>query len=1088
MIALLGFMVSACAGNNSSYLPLRSGSPNTNLRDLAVAGATPAPGMCSLYAAFGTLNFCYDMDDTAGTVLHDSSAAAHNGTISPTGVAYRAAGLTSNSTAAETTDGVTGALKSGISPVAASFSLSFFVSLHSNAGNYGSLAATGQPFNGAGNGKGWNIFANVDGNNTVWATIGTGAAFTALGGIALPLNTATNVTLAYNNTTKVATLCLGTTATPKCSSATLPAAYVPSAKPITFGGGGFAPANATFDEAGFWPGVVLTAVQSGKIAAYSGAGVSPTPTPTPSPSPTPTSGPPANGMCTTFGGFGTLSNCFDMDETGGTTLIDASGKHLNGTISATGISFGVAGLAAGSKSAETTDGVSGALTSGAVPAAGSFSTSFFVALRSNLANYGHLAATSDPNGPSATGWDIFVNTDANNTLFAMVGYGTGYTALMGPALPLNTATNITLVYNSVTKAVMLCAGTTATPACTTATLPAAYVASGNPITFGGGARYAPANATFDEAAFFGGTALTPTQISTTAADTGTGSASPSPSPAPSVTFNDYTTFGYDNQRDAFNPNSSAITDASIANLHLGWQASLGDYNTQGQPVLATEIPGHAGVLFLGGGTGNVYAYDALTGALLWTKALGQETFSCEGGQTIYFGVGGSAAYDPGSKSLYIVGNKNSAVNANATNSLVRLDGATGTILGQTNIAPNPLGPSELDFSHTSVTLGSNGLAYVGTSATCDISSWRGRVAAVNVPAMTLANTFFTVWNSTTQPWGGGGIWGWGGVSLDASGNVFTGVGNTDNGATTHGSIVAPFVAAPEEYSGLGDAFIKVSSDLSTLEDSNHPIPVANFVPPSVDLDVQGTPAIFQPSGVACDPLAAVQGKSGELTIYDTTKVGSGPLMQYPLAPSTYADGFLGGPAYSPATGLLYAAVTSSGGSLYPPGMIAISPGCGSPSVLWHTAFGPDSYPDGVPRSVPAASAGGVVFVGTPCTSDGNGGCTGTTDVVAHRASAALVRPKICCAPPGSGRGALWALDATSGAVLNNGLPLVLTNAPLRAPPTIDGNWIYVIDMSGNMYGLTIDPSVPAAQTRTRAVDPHVMKRWEAEPRAPRPLR
>jgi hypothetical protein len=167
-------------------------------------------------------------------------------------------------------------------------------------------------------------------------------------------------------------------------------------------------------------------------------------------------------------------------------------------------------------------------------------------------------------------------------------------------------------------------------------------------------------------------------------------------------------------------------------------------------------------------------------------------------------------------------------------------------------------------------------------------------------------------------------------------------------------------------------------------------------------------------------------------------------------------------------------------------MIAISPNCGSPSVTWQTSFGPDSYPDGVPRSVPAVSAGGVVFVGTPCTSNGSGGCTATTDALGHRVSAATVRPKICCAPPGPGRGALWALDASTGAVLNGGLPLVLTNAPLRAPPTIDGNWIFAVDMSGNMYGLTIDPNVPAKQTRTRAVDPRVIHRWESQPRAPRP--
>jgi hypothetical protein len=393
---------------------------------------------------------------------------------------------------------------------------------------------------------------------------------------------------------------------------------------------------------------------------------------------------------------------------------------------------------------------------------------------------------------------------------------------------------------------------------------------------------------------------------------------PTPAPTPPLTgFNDYTTFGYDNQRDVFNPNSTSITPASLSNLHLAWQATLGggDYNTQSQPMLATQIPGHQGVIYVGGGSGNVYGYDALSGASLWTQHTGQETYTCENGYVAYFGVGGTAAYDPASRSLYVVGNTNSAVNAPAVNSLYHLDGASGAVLGSVNFAPAVAGWPSLDFSHTSVTLGSNGLAYVGTSATCDISSWRGRIAAVSVPSMTLANTFYPDWNPATQPWGGGGVWGWGGVSLDFSGNVLTGIGNTDDGSTNHGAIVAPFRAAPAEYSGLGDAFVKVSADLTTLVDSSHPIATSSYSGDSVDLDINGTPAVFRPPGTGCSPLAALQAKSGSLYVYDTTQIGRGPLAQYQLAPSTYSDGFLGGPAFSSASRLLYAAVPSSSGSL-----------------------------------------------------------------------------------------------------------------------------------------------------------------------------
>jgi hypothetical protein len=572
---------------------------------------------------------------------------------------------------------------------------------------------------------------------------------------------------------------------------------------------------------------------------------------------------------------------------------------------------------------------------------------------------------------------------------------------------------------------------------------------------------------------------------------GGGASAPAPAPPSGpVTFNNYTTFGYDNQHDVFNPNSTAITPASLANLHLAWQVAVGsghDYNTQTQPVLAANTGGHAGILFVGGSLGNVYAYDALTGASLWTHNLGVEQYTCDG-TPANFGVGGTVAYDPASHSLYTVGNANTGIDAPAQNVLYHLDALSGATLGQVNVAPGILGPTDLNFSHTAVTLGSNGLAYVGTGATCDISSWRGRVAAVSVPTMTLAQTFFTVWNSSTQPWGGGGVWGWGGVSLDFAGNVLTGVGNADTGTTTRGAIVAPFAAAPAENSGNGEAFIKLTPQLA-LESAQHPIPGAVYgsTPQAVDLDVNGTPVVLTPTGTGCDTMAALQAKSGALYLYDTLRIASGPVAQYQLAPATYGDPFSGDPAYSPATGLIYEPVPVGAGSLYPPGMIAIDPGCGVPAVTWHTAFGPDSNLNGAlaSRSVPAVSAGGVVFVGTPCAPTGAGGCAGSvTAASAHRSTpvANARKPALCCSPPSATvGGAIWALDAATGAVLNGGNPLLTTPAVIRMPPTIDGNWLFVIDNGGDMYGLTLDPSVRAVAAKYRAIDARSRRPWEPQP-------
>jgi outer membrane protein assembly factor BamB len=527
----------------------------------------------------------------------------------------------------------------------------------------------------------------------------------------------------------------------------------------------------------------------------------------------------------------------------------------------------------------------------------------------------------------------------------------------------------------------------------------------------------------------------------------TGATSGSVTLTPSATntiFNDYTTFGYDNQRDVYNPNSTSLTPTTLPSLHLAWQADIGDFNTQTQPILATEVPGHAGVLFVGGGSGGVYGYDALTGAQIWTQSLGQMTYTCGGGSQSVFGVGGSAAYDPASKSLYIVDASNSSQNGYSTDTLWRLDAATGAKLGSVNFEPPqiPGVTSELNFTHTAVTL-SNGVAYVGTSSTCDVSAWRGAVVAINVPAMAVASRFFTLWDPQNtrgqgaQPWSGGGVWGWGGVSLDGGGNVFTGVGNTDQGFS-NGTLQAPYVAPDTEYAGYAETLLQLSGGLSYIA-SNHPIPHNTYSNTANDLDVQGTPLVLTPNGAGCSTMLALQGKSGELNLYNENSLGSGPVQQYQLATTNGDDAYLGSPAYSPATGLIYAAVaTSASPTMLPSGLAAINPGCGSPSFAWNTAFGVDSNSQATPRSVPAVSAGGVVLAG----SVGAGG-----------------------------GGDLWALDASTGALLS-GTPILHTSSTLRVPATIDGKWVFVLDNAGDLYGLTTDPSVKAIAAKYRSVTPH----------------
>jgi hypothetical protein len=309
--------------------------------------------------------------------------------------------------------------------------------------------------------------------------------------------------------------------------------------------------------------------------------------------------------------------------------------------------------------------------------------------------------------------------------------------------------------------------------------------------------------------------------------------------------------------------------------------------------------------------------------------------------------------------------------------------------------------------------------------------------------MTLLSTFFSAWGQGGN-YGGGGVWSWGGVSADPSGNIYVATGNDETGSSVASTqtISAPFVAAPEEQAGYGEHLVKLSADLSTVEGSDSP--VFNFAIGGGDLDYSGTPVIFSPPATSgCGVLSATQGKGGTLVINNTQSLAE--LNTFALSVPSGTAYYMGNPAYSPNTGYLYAAITSAGNgsSMLPPGLAAIG-GCGS-SIVWHAQFGPDSaaFSGDNPRSAPTVTAGGVVFMGTPCTTNGSGGC----------------------GAGGAVSGALWAVDGASGSVLNGGKPVLITGDNIRMAPSADGLWLYLIDASGNLSALTVDPTVKAVAAK-----------------------
>ncbi|MGH7709364.1 MAG: PQQ-binding-like beta-propeller repeat protein, partial [Vulcanimicrobiaceae bacterium] len=477
-------------------------------------------------------------------------------------------------------------------------------------------------------------------------------------------------------------------------------------------------------------------------------------------------------------------------------------------------------------------------------------------------------------------------------------------------------------------------------------------------------------------------------------------------------------------RSGFNPNTTQITPQSIGSLKKVWVDDFADFNLQSQPVLATNITDahgtlHAGVLFVGGGNASVKAVDAFTGAIVWSAQLQQGMYHCgpPPAPAIPFGIPGTFAYD-GSRGLIYV--------ADGVHTIHALNVANGAEAWRVDVAPGANDASDLhQFLHTGLLLQGNEL-YAGTGSTCDITPWDGRIVQVDVASHTLVGSFYPVRDAAPGiKYSGGGVWGWGAASTDGA-NLFLGIGNAD----TNSPAAPGYNVAPSETTGFGEQVVELSSNL-TFESSVLPISSAMFNPPNVvDTDMSGTPIVFRPVDCPHNYIAS-QGKAGFLTIEDVSNGIGQPIARIQLSLTSDASNYIGNPAFSPVTNLLYAAEATAVGS-YGPGMalIAQSPGCGSWSVVMNPVFGPDSaqppYNDGNshPRSAPTVTAGGVAFMGAP-------------------------------------DGVMYAVDASSGAVLpwNSGPETGTANhGDLRAAATVDGDWVFVITGRGVLAAYSIDPA------------------------------
>jgi outer membrane protein assembly factor BamB len=330
----------------------------------------------------------------------------------------------------------------------------------------------------------------------------------------------------------------------------------------------------------------------------------------------------------------------------------------------------------------------------------------------------------------------------------------------------------------------------------------------------------------------------------------------------SACTSDWATWGNGNDRRGENLSESTLSPGKVSQLQQKWAVDLGGA-INAAPILVhnVDVGGTSTtLLYTGTENGTMYAV-ATSGAIVWSRDLGSVPISCFYPNGVH-GVSASAVFDRARHRVYVVGG-NGYVYA--------LDASTGSVI--------PGWPIQLTTSPThevvwsAPTLVGNHL-YYEIASHCDARPYRGRIVDIDPETHTIVHTF----NVTLSGADGGGIWGWGGASVDAAtGDVYIGTGN---------SFDTP------ENAPYADSVVRLSSSLA-YKTSHTPVRGIS------DDDIGSTPVLFQKDG--CPPQLAVMQKNGSLYLYDRDSLANGPRQRI----SYGSPNLIGVVAYSSATQMVY---------------------------------------------------------------------------------------------------------------------------------------------------------------------------------------
>jgi hypothetical protein len=418
--------------------------------------------------------------------------------------------------------------------------------------------------------------------------------------------------------------------------------------------------------------------------------------------------------------------------------------------------------------------------------------------------------------------------------------------------------------------------------------------------------------------------------------TATLNVNPAPPPPPASAVGDWLMIDHDPMRGGFAPDESAIAPNTVANLKVRWSLNV-DGQVSAQPLYIGSITVGSmvrDVVIIATSGNSLYALDANSGDQLWKHNFGAQPQNCAipGG----FGIFGAPLIDRATLRAYAVSDDGSL----RTISLVDGTDAAPPLPVIANPATNKVWGG--------LNRQGNRIFFATASDGCDTAPWRGTIYAVDISgASPVFSNSVAVVPGIPAPNGGGGIWGYGGVSIDpATGNIYAATASDSfETFTLYGNRM---VAFDQNFNVLGSF---APAEPNTFPCSGAPC----------DLDFGATPALFQPNG--CSLMTAAGNKNGNLYLFKTSDLMVSGSPQQILTLSTADDslgtGGVGGvPAFWPQGNMLF--IADRGGINGIAGGVVgltVTQAC-TLQVAWSVPLGVTGQPNSTPTI-----ANGVVFVG-----------------------------------------------------------------------------------------------------------------------------